>query len=119
MIAATWMLAGCASSDPDSQPVPIDEIAEVIEVELCEPEQCGPASMMPNTVCADGSTGGPTGRCIHIEGEGCIWEIRQCPDSWGNGSPVTKSMSNSGHGGSHETGLDDSGQGTEQSVCSY
>ena len=48
------------------------------EVILCRPEACGPALGMPNQLCPDGSTGGPTGRCIERE-RGCGWEVRQCP----------------------------------------
>ncbi|WP_234945204.1 hypothetical protein [Anaeromyxobacter sp. Fw109-5] len=46
---------------------------------VCDPEACGPQLGMPNFTCADGSTGGPTGRCLeHANGQ-CGWEIRECP----------------------------------------
>jgi hypothetical protein len=46
---------------------------------LCDPAACGPALGMPNWICADGSTGGPTGRCIEHAGGQCGWEIHECP----------------------------------------
>ncbi|MBI4917509.1 MAG: hypothetical protein HY825_16840 [Acidobacteria bacterium] len=47
---------------------------------LCPPEECGPALGMPAYVCADGSLGGNTGRCLRDPATGtCGWEIRDCP----------------------------------------
>jgi hypothetical protein len=47
--------------------------------EACATSECGPALGMPNLQCADGSWGGPTGRCL-ADGKGnCSWEIRACP----------------------------------------
>lgn len=45
----------------------------------CEPADCGPALGMPSVSCADGSWGGPTGRCAASAGGGCAWEVRSCP----------------------------------------
>jgi hypothetical protein len=45
---------------------------------LCEPADCGPALGIPNWLCPDGSTGGPTGRCLLRDGR-CGWEVRECP----------------------------------------
>jgi hypothetical protein len=45
----------------------------------CAPASCGPALGMPNVICPDGSTGGPTGRCLEDRGGRCGWEIRDCP----------------------------------------
>jgi hypothetical protein len=47
-------------------------------VEDCLPEDCGPPLGIPNYACSDGSTGGPTGACILIDGA-CGWEIHECP----------------------------------------
>ncbi len=42
-------------------------------------DACGPAPLAASYACSDGSTGGPTGRCIeHLDGT-CSWEIRPCP----------------------------------------
>lgn len=46
----------------------------------CDTSACGPALGMPTTTCADGSTAGPTGRCIKTaDGGACGWEVRDCP----------------------------------------
>lgn len=45
----------------------------------CAPGACGPALGMPNVLCPDGSTGGPTGRCLQRPDGRCAWEIRECP----------------------------------------
>lgn len=45
----------------------------------CQPGECGPALGMPSWLCADGTTGGPTGRCLRQANGGCGWEIRECP----------------------------------------
>lgn len=44
----------------------------------CAPDDCGPPPGLPNVECADGTIGGPTGRCL-AEGGRCAWEIRACP----------------------------------------
>ena len=41
--------------------------------------KCGPQLGLPNTICADGSTGGPTGRCRTQRDGTCGWEVRECP----------------------------------------
>jgi hypothetical protein len=46
----------------------------------CEdPSLCGPAPGVPNWTCEDGSTGGPTGRCLANADGTCGWEIIWCP----------------------------------------
>ncbi len=45
----------------------------------CAIEECGPALGMPNTLCPDGSVGGPTGRCLRNADGTCGWEVVECP----------------------------------------
>jgi hypothetical protein len=46
----------------------------------CPLGSCGPPLGLPNWQCADGSWGGPTGRCLRAgESGSCGWEIRACP----------------------------------------
>jgi hypothetical protein len=33
---------------------------------------------LPNTKCPDGSTAGPTGRCLRGSDNRCTWEILTC-----------------------------------------
>jgi hypothetical protein len=47
--------------------------------EACDKSACGPQLGIPNQICSDGSTGGPTGRCLKSANGSCGWEIRQCP----------------------------------------
>ncbi len=47
--------------------------------ETCDKSACGPQLGLPNQICSDGSTGGPTGRCLKSVNGSCGWEIRQCP----------------------------------------
>ena len=47
--------------------------------EPCEAMECGPKMGMPNQRCPDGSTAGPTGRCLRQANGRCTWEIRRCP----------------------------------------
>jgi Cys-rich repeat protein len=50
-----------------------------VEPEPCQPEECGPRPLLPNWECADGSVGGPTGRCLRDDAGLCGWEIAECP----------------------------------------
>lgn len=45
----------------------------------CAKADCGPQLGLPNWTCADGSVGGPTGRCIKQSTGMCGWEINDCP----------------------------------------
>jgi hypothetical protein len=45
----------------------------------CDKAECGPQLGLPNWTCADGSVGGPTGRCLKRAGGTCGWEINDCP----------------------------------------
>ena len=53
--------------------------------EACDKSQCGPQLGLPNQICSDGSTGGPTERCIKNANGSCGWEIRQCPPDGAGG----------------------------------
>ena len=45
----------------------------------CDTAKCGPQLGIPNQICPDGSTAGPTGRCLlHADGS-CGWEVTSCP----------------------------------------
>ena len=44
----------------------------------CAPEECGPRPGLPNWMCADGETGGPTGRCLRGDDGACGWDINDC-----------------------------------------
>lgn len=44
----------------------------------CTPDECGPAPGLPSYVCADGTIGGNTGRCLRHADGSCGWEIRDC-----------------------------------------
>ena len=52
----------------------------------CARAECGPALGIVNTTCADGSTAGPTGRCLRLETGGCGWEVRNCPPAGEGGA---------------------------------
>jgi ZU5 domain-containing protein len=45
----------------------------------CATSDCGPALGLPNWICEDGSTGGPTGNCIRRDDGSCGWEVNWCP----------------------------------------
>lgn len=44
----------------------------------CSKEACGPALGMPSYTCEDGTTGGPTGRCLKNADGTCGWEVKNC-----------------------------------------
>jgi hypothetical protein len=47
--------------------------------DACPRSACGPQLGIANYQCSDGTTGGPTGRCLPRENGTCGWEIHQCP----------------------------------------
>ena len=51
----------------------------------CSPDECGPQLGLPNWICEDGTTGGPTGRCVKTRDE-CGWEVRDCPPAGEGGA---------------------------------
>lgn len=53
----------------------------------CDEAECGPQLGLPNWTCADGSLGGPTGRCIEQPTGGCGWEVNDCPPAGQGGAP--------------------------------
>jgi len=62
----------------------------------CPSAECGPALGLPNTICADGSVGGPTGRCLRLESGGCGWEVRSCPPDGEGGASAAGSAGAAG-----------------------
>jgi hypothetical protein len=55
----------------------------------CLNAECGPALGLPSMVCADGSVGGPTGRCLRLETGACGWEVRDCPPAGEGGASAS------------------------------
>jgi hypothetical protein len=56
----------------------------------CDTKECGPQLGLLNEICADGSMGGPTGRCLKRANGSCGWEIRECPpDNGGTGGDAS------------------------------
>lgn len=45
----------------------------------CPKERCGPVLGVMTKPCTDGSTSGPTGRCLEHADHTCGWEIHACP----------------------------------------
>ncbi|HET9990687.1 MAG TPA: hypothetical protein VFQ65_19290, partial [Kofleriaceae bacterium] len=45
----------------------------------CPAKRCGPPLGVMSKQCSDGSTGGPTGRCLEQADKTCAWEVRACP----------------------------------------
>jgi hypothetical protein len=62
--------------------------------EDCEAAACGPQLGLPNWTCADGSLGGPTGRCIRGPGGTCGWEVLECPAGGEGGSSAAGGQAN-------------------------
>jgi hypothetical protein len=67
-------LAGLlASAGCEGEPV-------LLGADLCAPVDCGSELAVPARQCADGTTGGYTGRCMRDEAlTSCHWEILDCP----------------------------------------
>jgi hypothetical protein len=65
--------------------------------EVCSPAACGPQLGLPNEVCEDGSTAGPTGRCLRGANGTCAWEVLECPTATGAaGAPGAGGVSSAG-----------------------
>ena len=78
----------------------------------CPSADCGPALGLPSTTCADGSVGGPTGRCLRLETAGCVWEVRNCPPAGeGGATGVGGTLASGGaaSGGAASAGAGDGG----------
>jgi hypothetical protein len=73
----------------------------------CPSAECGPALGIASTTCADGSMGGPTGRCLRLETGGCGWEVRNCPPAGAGGAAAAGGASASG--GAAAAGAGDGG----------
>ena len=76
-LVLSLLLAACSSDGEDLKDESLDTSSA--ELSLCNPRKCGPALGMPEIICGDGSTGGPTGRCVRKQNQ-CGWEIRSCPN---------------------------------------
>lgn len=61
----------CEAIDPTPAPEPGD---------ACEESLCGVRPRTVTLMCADGSLGGNTGRCLYNDDLSCGWEMRACPD---------------------------------------
>jgi hypothetical protein len=60
----------------------------------CDKAACGPQLGLANWTCADGSIGGPTGRCLERPGGTCGWEINNCPMAGTGGAPAQGGQGN-------------------------
>lgn len=98
---------------------------------LCTESECGPQLGRPNELCDDGSTAGPTGRCLRGSDGTCGWEVLECPAPTGEGGAPNAggtsstggtpnsggSPSNGGAGGTHP---DECGGCSDQDqICIY
>ena len=54
-------------------------VASAPNAPTCDVQKCGPQLGIANYLCADGSTAGPTGRCLLNADGSCGWEILSCP----------------------------------------
>jgi hypothetical protein len=100
----------CEKCGANGQTCPPGQVCDAAGqcVTSCQPSDCGPPPPVPNYMCQDGSTGGPTGQCVPaaqsmtpptpaggpacMPGQACpppttpppqppmcIWEIKWCP----------------------------------------
>jgi hypothetical protein len=53
--------------------------SQVAPAAECAKDRCGPVPGLMTKPCPDGSTGGPTGRCLEHADHTCGWELRACP----------------------------------------
>jgi hypothetical protein len=77
----------------------------------CQSSECGPALGLPNTVCADGSTAGPTGRCLRLDTGSCGWEVRDCPPPGEGGATSTGGAAGATSAGAANAGETSGGAG--------
>jgi hypothetical protein len=81
---------------------------------VCSESECGPQLGRPNEPCEDGSTAGPTGRCLRGGDGTCAWEVLECPAPTGQaGAPNAGGTSSTG--GTHNAGGTSSTGGTHNS----
>ena len=64
--------------------------------ETCDVSACGPQLGIANQICPDGSTAGPTGRCLKRANGSCGWEILECPPDGAGGEASTGGSSTGG-----------------------
>jgi hypothetical protein len=86
----------------------------------CDREDCGPQLGLPNWTCADGSLGGPTGRCLQRPGGTCGWEINNCPMAGEGGSASQGGQGNAA--GEHAVGgasSEDCGGCSSDEICVF
>jgi hypothetical protein len=98
--------------------------------EMCSQAACGPQLGRPNDICEDGSTAGPTGRCLRTAEGTCAWEVLECPTATGGaGAPGTagaisaggapSSGGSPGAGGSGGSGAEACGGCDDGEICIY
>lgn len=75
----------------------------------CASSDCGPVSLLPSMVCADGSFGGPTGRCLRLDSGDCSWEIRTCPPQAVGGANAGGAAAAAGVGAAGVAGMGEAG----------
>jgi hypothetical protein len=85
---------------------------------VCSQSDCGPQLGLPNELCEDGSTAGPTGRCLRSGDGSCGWEVLECPTGVA-GSPNAGGTSSTG-GTTSTAGAPNNGGagGTRPDECS-
>lgn len=94
--------------------------AGVSSTVACSSDDCGPQLGLPNWTCDDGSTGGPTGRCV-ARGDACGWEVHDCPPGGEGGASGQGGYGNgSGAPGAGGAGSDPCGGcDVPDEVCVY
>jgi hypothetical protein len=87
----------------------------------CLQSDCGPQLGLPNWTCDDGSTAGPTGRCLSSANGSCAWEVLNCPTGVGQaGAPsVGGSSSTGGSTSNGGAGSDECGGCVGDEICIY
>jgi hypothetical protein len=80
--------------------------------ETCSEAACGPQLGRPNDICEDGSTAGPTGRCLRAANGTCAWEVTECPTvTGGAGAPGAAGANSAGGSASSGGSPNDGGSG--------
>lgn len=97
----------------------------------CDKTDCGPQLGLANWTCADGSVGGPTGRCLERPGGTCGWEINNCPmageggatNQAGQGNAAGESGANgaaaAGESGAGGAAAEDCGVCSSGTICVF
>src|SRR5258708_33179922 len=66
---------------------------------MCAKTDCGPQLGIANYQCPDGSTAGPTGRCLKRDNGTCGWEILSCPVGGGGSGGASAGAGGQASGG--------------------